>query len=77
MTEEKDYKTQPYQYKLSDKTYHETIKHFDEDNDLFGGPGSSVGIATGYRLDSPGTEFSEGEIFRACQDRPWGPSSLL
>jgi hypothetical protein len=24
----------PYQYKPSDKTYHETIKNFDEDNDV-------------------------------------------
>jgi hypothetical protein len=38
------------------------------------GPGSSVGIATGYGLESnPGG----GEIFRTCPDRPWSPSSLL
>jgi hypothetical protein len=34
------------------------------------GPGSAVGIATGYGLDGPG-------IFHTRPDRPWGPSSLL
>ena len=41
------------------------------------GPGSSVGIATDYGLDSPGIESRCGEIFRNCPDRPWGPTSLL
>ena len=43
------------------------------------GPGSSVGIATGYGLDGPGIEsrWGGGEIFRICPDRPWGPPSLL
>ena len=41
------------------------------------GPGSVVGIATGYGLDSPGIESRWGEIFRTCPDRPWGPPSLL
>ena len=44
------------------------------------GPGSSVGIATGYGLDGPGIEKKnpgDGEIFRTCPDRPWGPHSLL
>ena len=41
------------------------------------GPGSSVGIATGYGLDGPGSNHGGGEIFRACPDRPWGPPSLL
>ena len=44
---------------------------------LICGPGSSVGIATGYRLDGPGIEYQWGEIFRTCPDRPWGPPSLL
>ena len=35
------------------------------------GPGSAVGIATGYALDGPGIES------RTCPDRPWGPTSLL
>jgi hypothetical protein len=43
------------------------------------GPGSSVGIATGYGLD--GMEIDPdgggGEIFRICPDRSWGPPSLL
>ena len=42
------------------------------------GPGSSVGIATGYGLDGPRIESRWGaEIFRTCPDRPWGPTSLL
>ena len=42
------------------------------------GPGSSVGIATGYGLDGPGIESRwRGEIFRTCPDRPWGPPRLL
>ena len=41
------------------------------------GPGSVVGIATGYGLDGPGIEFPEGGMFRTCQDRPWSPPSLL
>ena len=42
------------------------------------GPGSTVGIATVYGLDGLGIESRGGdEIFRACPDRPWGPTSLL
>jgi hypothetical protein len=45
---------------------------------LIYGSGSSVGIATDYRLDGPGIESRwGGEIFRTCPDRPWGPPSLL
>ena len=40
------------------------------------GPGSIVGIATGYGLDGPGINPGGGEIFRTCPDRPWGPPSL-
>jgi len=44
----------------------------------FSGPGSVVGIAIGYGLDGPGTEFRWGdETFRTCPDRPWGQPSLL
>jgi len=44
----------------------------------FCGPGSIVGIATGYGLDGPGIESRwGGEIFRTCPDRPCGPPSLL
>jgi len=39
---------------------------------LLCGPGSIVGIATGYRLDGLG-----GEIFCTCPDCPWSPPSLL
>ena len=41
------------------------------------GPGSSVGIANDYGLDGPEIESRLGEIFRTCQDQPWGPPSLL
>ena len=42
------------------------------------GPGSVVGIATGYGLDGPGIESRwGGEILRACLDWPWAPPSLL
>jgi hypothetical protein len=41
------------------------------------GPGSSVGIATGYALDGPEIESLWGEIFRTRPYRPWGPPSLL
>jgi len=40
--------------------------------------GSSVGIATeltGWTVR--GSNPGEGEIFRTCPDRPWGPPSLL
>ena len=46
-------------------------------NKASSGPGSVVGIATAYGLDSPGIESRWGEIFRTCPDRPWGPPSLL
>jgi hypothetical protein len=38
---------------------------------------SSVGIETRYGMDGPGSNTGEGEIFRTCPDRPWGPHSLL
>ena len=41
------------------------------------GPGSVVGIATGYGLDGPAIKSREGEIFRTCPNRSWGPPSLL
>jgi len=41
------------------------------------GPGSSVGIATGYGLGGPGIDTRWGEIFRTCLDQLWGPPSLL
>jgi len=44
---------------------------------LQGGPGSSVGIVTGYGLDGPGSNPGGGEIFCTSPDRPWGPPSLL
>jgi hypothetical protein len=41
------------------------------------GLGSSVGIATDYRLDGPGVESQWGARFSARPDQPWGPPSLL
>ena len=42
------------------------------------GPGSVVGIATGYGLDGPGIESRWGARFSApVPDRPWGPPSVL
>jgi len=37
----------------------------------------SVGIATHYGLDGPGSNPGEGEIFLTRPDRTWGPPSLL
>ena len=42
-----------------------------------GGRDGVVGIATRYGLDSLGWNPGEGEIFRICPDRPWGPPSFL
>jgi hypothetical protein len=39
------------------------------------GPGSSVGIVTGWTVR--GSNSGGGEIFRTCPDRPWGPPSFL
>jgi hypothetical protein len=44
---------------------------------LTGGPDSSVGIATGYGLDGPGSNLGGGEIFRTRPERSLGPPSLL
>jgi len=45
------------------------------------GPGSIVGIATGYGLDGLDIESrwggEGGEILCTCPDRPWGPPSIL
>ena len=39
-------------------------------------PGSSVGIATDYGLDGPGSN-PVGTRFSTRPDRPWGPPNLL
>ena len=41
------------------------------------GRDSSVGLATGYGLDGPGSNPGGVEIFRTRPDRPWGPPSFL
>jgi hypothetical protein len=51
--------------KCIDTLYYYSILYF------FRGPGSSVGITTGYGLDGPGVESHGGEIFRAFLDRSW------
>ena len=43
---------------------------------IYIGSGSSVGIATDYGLDGPGSNPSGDEIFR-LPDRSWDPPSLL
>ena len=44
---------------------------------LTSGPGSSVGIATGYGLDGPWMESRWGRDFPHLSSRSWGPLSLL
>jgi hypothetical protein len=39
------------------------------------GPGSSVGLTTGWTVR--GSNPGRGEIFRTRPDRPWGPLSRL
>jgi len=46
-----------------------------EYHDKFG-PGSSVGMATGYGLDDAKSNPGGDEIFRLSR-RPWDPPSLL
>ena len=41
------------------------------------GPGSVVGVATGYGLDVLGSNPDGDEIFRNCPDRLCGPPTLL
>jgi hypothetical protein len=43
----------------------------------FCGPGSVVGIASGYGPVGPGIESRWIETFRTCPDLPWDPPSLL
>jgi hypothetical protein len=51
---------------------------FEFNSKELGGPGSVVGMATGYGLDCPGIESRwGGETFRTCQDRLWRPPTLL
>ena len=44
---------------------------------ILGGRNSSVGIATRYGPDGPGSNPGGSEIFRIRPDRPWAPPSLL
>jgi len=50
---------------------------YNESTFITCGPGSSVGIKTGYELDCPGSNPGGDDILRTCPDRPWGPPSLL
>ena len=58
-------------------TYNFILYYIILDYNSSDGPGSSVGIATDYGLDGPGSNPGGDEIFRTCPDRPWGPPSLL
>ena len=62
---------------LSTDIFFQFFKNLIKSYFKFCGPGSSVGIATGYGLDDPGIESRWGDIFLTCPDRPWGPPSLL
>ena len=74
-----------YNQSLQDTTHYKTTNNSESALNpflyiikvLMCGPGSSVGIVTGYGLDGPGSNPGGGEIFRTCPDRPWGPPSLL
>ena len=44
---------------------------------VISGPGSAVGIATGYGWTVRGSNPGGGQIFRTCPYRPWDPPSLL
>jgi len=52
-------------------------QHFNAIQHVPHGPGSSVGIATGYRLDGLGIKSQWGEVFHTCTDWLWGPPSFL
>jgi len=41
------------------------------------GRDSSIGIASPYGLDGPGSSPGGGKIFRTRPDRPWCPPNLL
>jgi len=43
---------------------------------IYSGPGSSVGIATDYGLEGPGSN-PDGTRFSARPDRPWDLPSLM
>jgi len=64
-------------YRISPPTSSAIIWDFTKGTIVEIGPGSSVGIATGYGLDGPSIESQWGEIFRTCPHRPWGPPILL
>jgi hypothetical protein len=51
--------------------------HFHVAHPVILGRDSSVGIATRYGLDCPGSNPCEDEIFRTRPDRSCGPHSLL
>jgi hypothetical protein len=51
-------------------------KYFPQ-HPILRGPGSIVGIATGYRMDGPGIESQWGRDFPHLSRRARGPPSLL
>jgi hypothetical protein len=50
------------------------VRRYDNDNYLNRGPGSSVGIATGYGLESPGIESRWGRDFPHLSRSALGPT---
>jgi len=57
------------------RTFYETVIHTHTHTHTGRGPGSSVGIATEYGLDGPGSNPSGDEIFRPSRPalRPTQP----
>ena len=54
-----------------------TTELFSDDTYFQVGRDSSVGKATCYGLDGPGSNPGGGRHFRTRPDRPWGPHGLL
>jgi len=62
---------------LSFHDSHITELHFIAVHGGYDEPGGSVGIATDYGPDGPGSNACGDEIFRTYLDRPWGPPSVM
>ena len=50
------------------------VETIPQEYTTLGGPGSVVGIATGYRLDGPGIEFWWGQDFLPLSRPDLGPT---
>ena len=69
----KHHSFQPHIYVL----FFDVAFKFLSTNDVVGGPGSVVGITTGYRLDGPGIESRWGRDLPPLSRPVWGPPSPL